>query len=153
MSTPAQRRAYRRANPEKFRAASRELWAKTPIEKKREKARQWRERNPLGVAWNRYMSNTALHSRRRGHEFSLSHSEFDSLVTARCFYCGAEPDPTNGIDRMDNAKGYIQGNVVTACTRCNQAKHRMALGEFVGWLLRAAEHLRAEIRPAEKVVS
>lgn len=87
----------------------------------------------------------------RGHEFTLSDSEFDALTKDDCFYCGVEPRQVNkglsksgpylynGIDRLDNRKGYIAGNVVSCCGQCNRLKGSMSVDEFVGWLARVSD--------------
>lgn len=64
-------------------------------------------------------------------EFQLTKFEFLHLVTSNCFYCGAPPREMsngkmrNGIDRMDNDKGYLKENVIGCCSTCNYIK-----GEF-----------------------
>jgi hypothetical protein len=72
--------------------------------------------------------------------FSLSNEYFKLLLQTKCFYCGKEPkcnyfkiDRENiekqncynfysSIDRVDNNKGYIYGNVVPSCDDCNRIK-------------------------------
>jgi hypothetical protein len=45
------------------------------------------------------------------------------MMTSNCFYCNFIPDKSlNGIDRMDNNKGYTQSNVVSCCKNCNFMK-------------------------------
>jgi hypothetical protein len=46
----------------------------------------------------------------------------------------------NGIDRMDNTKGYLPGNVTTACDRCNRGKHTMSTDQFLALAHRIVEH-------------
>lgn len=36
-----------------------------------------------------------------------------------CHYCG---QPANTIDRLDNTKGYVTGNLAPCCRRCNSVK-------------------------------
>jgi len=66
-------------------------------------------------------------ARVKGIEFSLSLSDFARIVARKkCYYTGVEmvkaigENSTDGnlltLDRIDNSKGYIKGNVV-ACTR------------------------------------
>ena len=47
----------------------------------------------------------------------------------------------NGMDRVDNAKGYVLGNVVPCCHTCNFAKRGMATNEFVAWVTLVSNHL------------
>jgi len=71
---------------------------------------------------------------RRGIEFSLTREKFIEVITQACSYCGGEP-PTdtkrNGIDRVDNAQGYTEGNVAPCCFACNQMKGIKTVREFL----------------------
>lgn len=73
--------------------------------------------------------------------FNLTLSQFDQIVRQSCYYCGAAPAvrnkekryqdyKCNGLDRVDNDKGYIAGNVVACCPTCNQLKSNMSVSEF-----------------------
>lgn len=82
----------------------------------------------------------------RGLKFNLSLSEFDGLTKGNCFYCGNPPSQKavakgcnghfiyNGIDRLDNNKGYYLKNCAPCCRRCNRAKDVMSLEEFHLWI-------------------
>ena len=69
-------------------------------------------------------------AKQRNLEFEISYNEFVKLISLPCRYCGAKPDPYNGIDRIDNSKGYIKGNCVSCCICCNRMKLAMTLKEF-----------------------
>lgn len=79
---------------------------------------------------------------RREIEYSLPADLAKDLVTDSCFYCGAPPEPFNGIDRVDNAKGYLEGNVVSCCKYCNAGKLDRTREAFETWLIRAASRVR-----------
>jgi len=66
----------------------------------------------------------------RGVAWSLPRELALDLVTDLCFYCHAVPLPFNGIDRVDNTRGYEYGNVVTACWWCNRAKGTQTREQF-----------------------
>lgn len=80
------------------------------------------------TAW-RYFKNNC---RRRGVSFSLTLEEFLAFSLANCAYCGSPPRNRvnrrgliyfyQGVDRMDNGQGYVSGNVVPCCGRCNSIK-------------------------------
>lgn len=88
-------------------------------------------------------------AKTRGHSFTLSDEEFYSLIKQDCFYCGKEPSniaqvPSrdhgsrrseafiyNGIDRVDNNKGYEMDNVVPCCSDCNRAKRSLTQDSFL----------------------
>lgn len=84
-------------------------------------------------------------AKNRGYSFRLSKKQFLSLVSANCSYCNANPSPryekqvahkllANGIDRIDNGKGYVLTNCVTCCFDCNRAKGNMSKKEFLDWI-------------------
>lgn len=86
---------------------------------------------------------------RRNFEFNLTFEQFETLVCQDCAYCGVEPSLRNqgkvvwicnGIDRVDNSKGYTLDNCVTACAICNQAKGTLTLEEFSDWLGRLTQY-------------
>jgi hypothetical protein len=70
----------------------------------------------------------------RGIAFSIKLSDFVAIVeTGRCHYCHAPlswakytnahyNDRSYKLDRKNNNVGYLPGNVVGACKRCNYAK-------------------------------
>lgn len=81
---------------------------------------------------------------KRNLEFNLSLEQFRNLVIGDCFYCGSAPmnerklqhysNQTfryNGIDRLDNDKGYVFSNVVSCCRICNKAKLNLTVKEFI----------------------
>lgn len=74
--------------------------------------------------------------------FSLDRDSFRELTKQNCYYCGIEPQQAinvrglnrggtayiyNGIDRVDNEKGYEIGNVVSCCKECNNKKHHITI--------------------------
>ncbi len=72
-------------------------------------------------------------SRDRQHAFTVGYEEFAAICeTGRCHYChapltwakfaGPRKNFAYRMDRKDNDLGYLPGNVVGACTRCNYAK-------------------------------
>ena len=80
------------------------------------------------VIWNHYVKG----AQKRGIHFTLSKTLFESLIIQPCFYCQyIAIGEVNGIDRMDNQKGYIEGNVVTCCEICNFAKGSQHPLEFM----------------------
>ncbi len=96
----------------------------------------------------------------RGHEFTLSLQDFSHLTKMACHYCGAQPllraraekknstiegrihseYPYNGLDRVDNDRGYTHENCVPCCIRCNYAKHTSTYADFIGWARRISAY-------------
>lgn len=82
---------------------------------------------------------------RRELDFELSLEQFRVITSGNCYYCGCSPKknfsrkdtisvtpyPYNGIDRVDNSKGYVLGNVVSCCDVCNFMKRTLGYEEFL----------------------
>jgi len=112
----------------------------TPDESEKLKlsSRRWREENPLRAKLCEYKGR----SKYVGTEYSIPDRLFEDLVTDNCFYCHSEPKPFNGIDRVDNARGYVEDNVVTCCEMCNLAKRDCTRQQFEAWAIRVADVVR-----------
>ena len=98
-----------------------------------------------------YQDNAA----RKGLPFELPKVTFTKLLQDTCAYCNEPPSNQlvlsgnrvfkyNGIDRLDNTKGYLQGNVVTCCKRCNYLKNKYSYVEFTGIVKRIYENLKLQ---------
>ncbi len=92
----------------------------------------------------------------RGYAWTLSDDEARPLLLGNCTYCGAVPANriglkprysagsnkyhsvlTNGIDRVDNSRGYEPGNCVSCCSKCNYSKHNHSVDAFKAWVAAA----------------
>lgn len=105
---------------------------------------------PPGVAaFNGLLGRYKQSATSRSHKWELADSQFRKLTRMDCWYCGAEPAQIwqgttettgsyiyNGVDRIDNTKGYTPENVVPCCEICNRAKKNMGYDEFVDWITR-----------------
>ena len=61
---------------------------------------------------------------KRNKELSLTKEEYFELIQKHCTYCNYyNEDEINGIDRLDNSKGYILDNCISCCKHCNRMKH------------------------------
>lgn len=125
-TTPEKRRAtvtrYRRKYPERTRTRG---------------TKEESQRDPVKRTWKAYRAN----AKYRGQLYALPRELHNDLVTDACFYCGELAKPVNGIDRVDNARGYVEDNVVTACFRCNSSKSSGDQSDFIGWVKNASEHM------------
>lgn len=84
--------------------------------------------------------------------FDITIEQFSELVQMDCDYCGSPPAVSkghrswsvyvrvNGIDRIDSSKGYVQGNVIPCCRRCNTAKLDSSREEFLAWAHQLVQH-------------
>ena len=69
-------------------------------------------------------------ARARELEFTLTQEQFEEFWGRPCDYCGREIEDV-GLDRVDNKKGYVVGNVVPCCWRCNVMKAQLSREEFL----------------------
>lgn len=79
----------------------------------------------------------------RGYSVDIDKQVFYEIASQPCYYCGAEPPEKNGvkewngtakingIDRVDNSKGYTIENSVSCCYDCNQMKSNRTLDNFM----------------------
>jgi hypothetical protein len=102
---------------------------------------------------NRILRSYKSGAKQRNLDWSLPINQFESLIFSDCHYCGAKPVNCvwrltkyrkgsvyyNGIDRVDNRRGYLPDNVVSCCRVCNLAKGTMTTDEFISWVFRVAK--------------
>jgi hypothetical protein len=110
------------------------------------------------------IKNYKQSAKRKSYSFLLSKEEFTKFITSPCHYCGALETNThcvknltvnrefhyNGIDRMDNSKGYCLENCVTACMFCNYAKRTQSYDDFIVWINNLVKHKNALLTSNEK---
>lgn len=81
-------------------------------------------------------------AKSRDVNFELTIEQATDLFTKNCYYCNKPPSNKRirvsgteviyqGIDRVDNAKGYVNGNVVPCCKYCNSFKMERSLDDFI----------------------
>lgn len=125
---------------EKLRAKARERYRTDEAHRASIRARREHSRlaDRLSHLWYGYRGN----ARTRGLEMQLSKAAFKGLVVRACHYCGIMGAPYNGIDRVDNALGYVEGNCVPCCSICNQWKRAMSAEAFIGHAKSIAERAK-----------
>ena len=87
-------------------------------------------------------------ARQRGYTFNLDKDYFMDMIFKECHYCGEVGSNTfnlkssknrqtyettvnyNGLDRIDNNKGYEKDNCVTCCKYCNIMKMDLTQEDF-----------------------
>jgi len=109
------------------------------------------------AAKNRLILSYKMEAKKRNLHFLLTDDEFFSITDSNCYYCGVQPlnvmkpshydnrDPErwyvyNGVDRVDNSKGYVKENCVPCCSLCNMAKCNMTIQQFREWIERVYKH-------------
>ncbi len=95
----------------------------------------------------RYVKDVA---RRKGREWTLTEPEYLTLIAEPCGYCGLKSnvEASIGLDRLDNSKGYIQGNCVSCCVECNIARRDHFTPnemKIIGAAIRAVKLARLEV--------
>jgi len=80
----------------------------------------------------------------RSIDFELNIYDFIALTSSNCHYSKHPPSSLiiraqgnyayNGIDRVDNDRGYTLDNCVPCCGQCNRAKKDMTYDEFIKWI-------------------
>jgi hypothetical protein len=134
---PARKKAYQAAwyqrNKERTKEA-RAAWGKANNEKRREYVRRWEERHP-----REYMIQKSKHNAKsRGIEHTITVTDLE--WPTHCPVLGIElaydrkrkgPRRYNyaSLDRKDNAKGYVPGNVFIISWWANRLKHDMTIQE------------------------
>jgi 5-methylcytosine-specific restriction endonuclease McrA len=105
-----------------------------------------------------YLQGIQQKSKKRGWDSWITFGEYQNLIHQPCTYCGDIDSNVmrdrlrikvpisgtvvryNGIDRIDSSKGYVTGNVVPCCKRCNIAKNDMTFDEWREWSQRLADN-------------
>jgi len=122
------------------------------------KEKQAKER-PVNInsGINKVYSSYKKRAERNNIDFNLSKEDVKELILKSCFYCGNKEHTSRmqvgkyktfyytGIDRVDNNKGYIKGNVVSSCKICAYAKRDFTLEEFNKWRKRVAKKVFFEL--------
>lgn len=101
------------------------------------------ENSPYRKVYGNYKRN----AERRGHPFEITFEDFKILVKSPCTYCSHPGTNTfnnknfkvsymkyNGVDRIDNNKGYTSENSAPCCKFCNLGKSVCDVEEFNEWL-------------------
>jgi hypothetical protein len=102
-------------------------------------------------------------AKNRGLCFDLTLNEFISITQRNCYYCNSKPSQIhvvkykselnnnepfiyNGIDRIDNDKGYKINNCVPCCGFCNKMKHKNSFNDFTIKIKKIYENLNLSER-------
>jgi len=58
---------------------------------------------------------------------NLTFTEYTNLLMQGCYYCSkslyGDGQSGSGLDRIDNKKGYLRGNVLPCCKDCNRGRN------------------------------
>lgn len=99
-------------------------------------------------------------AKRRNLVVSITPDFYLKKTQEKCYYCGNGlmglaavsgyngAFSYNGLDRIDNTKGYTEENVVTCCKHCNRAKDTMLQEDFI-----AMAHRIAQLHPTKGIIT
>jgi hypothetical protein len=70
-------------------------------------------------------------------DFLITNEDYDKIINNNCYLCGKTNDDKhkNGIDRIDNNKGYFINNVKSCCGECNFMKKDYQFDDIINKLL------------------
>jgi hypothetical protein len=96
--------------------------------------------NRTDLRFKKYQSNAVA----RNKSFELSFEQAKAMFTSPCHYCKKpaklnEYNGLNGIDRVDNSRGYHLDNTVPCCKVCNYMKGVLDMDEFLVHCKRVAD--------------
>lgn len=98
--------------------------------------------------WSVYKSRAKKYNR----DFTLTFESFLDIICQPCIYCGSNGTNVgkkkfnedvflyNGIDRIDNTKGYVEGNCAPCCIVCNTMKMDLDVVDFYSHLQKIITH-------------
>jgi hypothetical protein len=73
-------------------------------------------------------------------EINITENDFNEILGYKCYYCANNNSDKIGIDRIDSTKGYIDGNMVSCCSRCNLMKNTSDLTDFIDKVNKIVNH-------------
>lgn len=123
------------------------------IQKERATAMCKKRALPNGeAARNDVIYKYKLRAKKENIEWKLTDEQCEKFFKGDCAYCGTEPQREkklnysstyvyNGIDRIDNQKGYTVENSVSCCMRCNYMKSNLSLADFYEHIKKIYERL------------
>lgn len=108
------------------------------------RSKQYRKRKNKEILIRCVFSKYRHRAKYKGIEFTLSHESFASVIVRNCYICGQKPSNKyvnakgpkygvlfySGIDRVDNSVGYVDGNVMPCCSKCNSMKSKLSHSDF-----------------------
>lgn len=93
-----------------------------------------------GLFPNHKSGNFNMYQKRakiRDLPFTITQNDFCRIKRNRCYFCGKFENKShnNGIDRVDNSRGYEKDNIQACCGECNYMKKNFDSFVFIQQLL------------------
>lgn len=72
----------------------------------------------------------------------MTFEEYSEAIKKNCWFCGITPLDANGmgIDRIDNDKGHVSGNIQPCCFVCNGMRSKLTVESFLTKVFRIAAY-------------
>lgn len=132
-----QKKLYYAKNPEKkaLHLERQRQWHKARYVRKTDTIRRPNQNKGTG---NQKYDTYRYAAQTRNLRFDLNTDDFNTLLSSDCHYCSKPL--ANGVDRIDNDKGYYSFNVVPCCWPCNRMKANLTYQEFLAHITRISEN-------------
>jgi hypothetical protein len=108
-----------------------QLTTLTSLERKREKTRVWKEKNPKRQWAGTAYKGAKFRAKGKGLPFNITIDYLLSIVTDSCPVFNTEfkfsgnkvaRNESPSLDRIDPSKGYVEGNLVVISNKANNIK-------------------------------
>lgn len=122
---------YRKENKDKIQEKSK-IYREKNKEKIKQNWKEWYEKNPERSIKRRF-TDAKRKAKLRNKEWALSFDEYQLLIGQPCYYCnyklGERVRRASGLDRINSNIGYVPGNCVSCCYKCNIIKGQFLTSE------------------------
>lgn len=119
-------------------AKTNKIWRSKNKNRLVELSKKWKQNNP--EKWkeshkksyqahadnpNNRLGRARRRAKKKNIDFSITLEEYTNIINNPCYYCNGcfgKVTRGSGLDRIDNAKGYTNDNVISCCKTCNTLK-------------------------------
>lgn len=87
-------------------------------------------------------------ARRRGFTYRLTMEQYIEIMgEQRCHYCQEDLSYSTGpsVDRCDSSRGYVYGNLVACCSKCNLVKSNLLTKEEMCYIVKILRRKRKKL--------
>jgi hypothetical protein len=131
------------------------------------RSKQYIKRKRVESLKNTLYGKYRYRARSRNIVFLITKEEFLNVAVQDCYLCGEKPKCKlsdyqyksgcyfvyNSVDRVDNSLGYISGNIMPCCKKCNAMKSALSEDDFKSHIKRIAKHIAGRLCVFKRVRS